>query len=72
MYRYNMREASLTLKPRRSHVLGAVVGIFEQLAVWHDRRRQRLALARLDYRMLRDIGLSYADVDREISKPFWR
>lgn len=72
MYRYNVREASLTLKPRRSFVLQAVVGVFEQLAVWQDRRRQRFALARLDDRMLRDIGLTYADVDSEISKPFWK
>lgn len=72
MYRYNVHEASLTLKPRRSFVLQAVVGVFEQLAVWQDRRRQRFALARLDDRMLRDIGLTYADVDSEISKPFWK
>jgi uncharacterized protein YjiS (DUF1127 family) len=72
MYRYNVSEARVTLKPRRSYVLGAVVGVFEQLAVWQDRRRQRLILARLDDRMLHDIGLTNADVDREITKPFWR
>jgi uncharacterized protein YjiS (DUF1127 family) len=72
MYRYNVREAGMTLKPRRSFVLQAVVGVFEQLAVWQERRRQRFTLARLDDRMLRDIGLTYSDVDNEISKPFWR
>ena len=39
---------------------------------WRDRRRQRHALMRLDDRLLRDIGLSRADVEREASKPFWR
>jgi uncharacterized protein YjiS (DUF1127 family) len=53
-------------------VLGAVVGLFDQLAVWQDRRRQRFTLARLDDRMLRDIGLTTVDVQHEISKPFWR
>ena len=39
---------------------------------WRERSRQRHALLRLDDRMLRDIGLSRADVDCEASKPFWR
>ena len=39
---------------------------------WRDRRQQRRALLRLDDRMLRDIGLSRADVEREVTKPFWR
>ena len=72
MYRYNVSEARVTLKPRRSFLLQAVVGVFEQVAVWQERRRQRFTLARLDDRMLRDIGLTYADVEGEITKPFWR
>lgn len=35
-------------------------------------RRQRLALLELDDRLLRDIGLSHADVQRECSKPVWQ
>ncbi len=72
MYRYNVRETTIGLRPRRSFVLGAVVGLFDQLAVWQDRRRQRFTLARPDDRMLRDIGLTTDDVQHEISKPFWR
>lgn len=41
-------------------------------AVWHDRLRARHALARLDERMLRDIGIARADIWRELDKPFWR
>ena len=37
-----------------------------------DRLRQRRALAALDDRLLQDIGLSRADVERECSRPFWR
>ena len=42
------------------------------LVLWQDRARQRAHLASLDHRMLRDIGLSRADVAGEASKPFWR
>jgi uncharacterized protein YjiS (DUF1127 family) len=36
-----------------------------------ERRRQRLALRELDSRLLRDVGLSRADVLRECSKSVW-
>lgn len=38
---------------------------------WQDRARSRRQLADLDDRLLRDIGLSRADVSRETTKPFW-
>jgi uncharacterized protein YjiS (DUF1127 family) len=34
--------------------------------------RERWELAGLDDRVLRDISLRRADVDREYRKPFWR
>jgi uncharacterized protein YjiS (DUF1127 family) len=46
--------------------LGRLVG------TWRRRLRERQAFARLDYRELRDIGLSRWDVERELAKPFWR
>jgi uncharacterized protein YjiS (DUF1127 family) len=42
------------------------------LGTWRRRIRERQAFARLDYRELRDIGLSRWDVERELAKPFWR
>lgn len=39
---------------------------------WRERSRQRQALLRFDDRMLRDIGLSRADVEMEASKRFWQ
>ena len=42
------------------------------LIVWMDRRQQRLALTRLNDRMLRDIGISRFNVVEECRKPFWR
>jgi uncharacterized protein YjiS (DUF1127 family) len=39
---------------------------------WRERTRQRNQLARLDARMLRDIGVTAAEAERECEKPFWR
>lgn len=52
---------------------GAIVmRLIEGLAVWHERSRQRYHLATLDDHVLKDIGVSRADVAREVDKPFWR
>jgi uncharacterized protein YjiS (DUF1127 family) len=42
------------------------------LREWRQRRIGRFELARLDERMLRDIGLTRFDAEYEINKPFWR
>lgn len=39
---------------------------------WIDRSRQRKHLATLDDRLLKDIGYSRSQVQKEISKPFWK
>jgi uncharacterized protein YjiS (DUF1127 family) len=39
---------------------------------WRERSRQRQQLARLDRRMLRDIGVTPDEAERECNKPFWR
>lgn len=62
---------------RRGVVLArAVANASRMLAVaidaMHTRYRARVHLQSLDDRMLKDLGLSRADVSRESSKPFWR
>jgi uncharacterized protein YjiS (DUF1127 family) len=51
-------------------------GLFSRLAdtffAWQQRTEQRRRLAQFDDRMLRDIGLSRADVEHETAKPFWQ
>jgi uncharacterized protein YjiS (DUF1127 family) len=42
------------------------------LFIWDRRHRDRLHLTSLDERMLRDIGITSADVEHEAAKPFWR
>lgn len=39
---------------------------------WIERARQRNALARLDDRDLRDIGITRVEAARECGKPFWK
>jgi hypothetical protein len=39
--------------------------------VWSERRRQRLRLQELDDWMLRDVGITRAEADGEVRKPFW-
>ena len=42
------------------------------LREWRQRIRDRARLAELDERMLKDIGLTRADAEFLINKPFWR
>jgi uncharacterized protein YjiS (DUF1127 family) len=50
----------------------ALSRIFLTLQQWRRRSRERAELAKLDDRMLRDIGITRGDVWDEINKPFWR
>jgi uncharacterized protein YjiS (DUF1127 family) len=43
-----------------------------QAIVRYRRQRQRTSLAQLDDRMLRDMGISRLEAERESRKPFWR
>ena len=47
-------------------------GLRATLKRWRERARQRRALATLDERTLRDIGITRYDAIRESGKPFWR
>ena len=51
---------------------GAARAMAEMALAWQERLRQRRHLDGLDDRLLKDIGLSRADVAREVDKPFWR
>ena len=51
---------------------GFLRGMRAALRKWRHRYNGRLELARLDERMLPDIGLTRFDAEYEINKPFWR
>jgi uncharacterized protein YjiS (DUF1127 family) len=50
----------------------AVQRAVDLLLTWQQRARDRQQLQSLSDHMLRDIGLTRADVFLEASKPFWR
>ena len=55
----------------RSAMVGMGVAIVEYLARLQAHARNRHAIQTLDDNMLKDIGLTRADIDNELSKPFW-
>ena len=57
------------LSRRRVAPLGRLLRL---LIAWSERARERHELESLSDHSLRDIGLSRAEVGREIAKPFWQ
>jgi uncharacterized protein YjiS (DUF1127 family) len=61
---------------RRSYgparTVGMIGAALAAVLLWHERGRQRRHLAGLNDRMLRDLGLTRTDVERECGKPVWR
>ena len=49
-----------------------IVNATDTVLDWQDRARQRHRLGEMDDHLLRDIGLSRADLEHEVAKPFWR
>jgi uncharacterized protein YjiS (DUF1127 family) len=64
---FQLRNVRGPAAPRRlfPYLLGRFMG-------WRERARGRHLLLQLDDRMLRDVGLSRSDVDREYAKHFWQ
>lgn len=55
------------LTPATAAALRVVVLVVK----WEERRRTRRGLKRLDAHLLKDIGLSRRDVERELARPVW-
>ena len=64
------------LRQALGRILGAALRSTERLVAlppqWRERARGRQHLHELSDHMLRDLGLSRADVEHEVSKWFWR
>ena len=50
----------------------ALMAVPERLVAWQERARHRHHLSMIDTHGLRDVGLTCADLEPEIRKPFWR
>lgn len=53
-------------------IADAAISHFKTMCEWQQRAEMRQRMARLDDRMLDDIGLSREQVESEASKPFWK
>ena len=51
---------------------GLAATVNQGIQLWVRRSNERRLLAGMNQRMLDDIGLSIADVDREVAKFFWQ
>jgi uncharacterized protein YjiS (DUF1127 family) len=59
-------------EPRRKAAAALIVTpLLDRLSIWFERARQRRQLYALDDHVLKDIGLSRADVEFETRKHFW-
>ena len=64
---FQLRNVLGPTAPRRG-----LPGLLNRFRGWRERTRSRHLLLQLDDRMLRDVGLSRSDVDRECAKHFWQ
>jgi len=62
----------LPLRSAGYHPVPPLLARLRLIRQWIERVRQRQALATLDDRMLRDIGVTRVEAVRECEKPFWR
>lgn len=53
-------------------LVGLPLAALETLLVWQERVSERQRLRRMDDHMLKDMGISRADAEREAAVPFWR
>ena len=55
----------------RQEAVAGLIKAAEILLAWQTRAAERSQLAAMDDRLLRDVGLSRSDIERERVKPFW-
>jgi len=64
--------AAETTRPAMRPAFALLCAVLDRVLCWAETTRQRRALARLDDRLLRDIGLTRTDVEAELRRPPWR
>jgi uncharacterized protein YjiS (DUF1127 family) len=61
-----------TRLPSDTNKRSSIASFGKMFRLWRSRINERRAAGSFDYRDLRDLGVSRWDVERELSKPFWR
>lgn len=57
--------------PRLPLIASLAVRFAATVTKWERQRRSRVNLSMLDDRLLRDVGLTRHQANREINRPFW-
>ena len=68
----NLSHGSGLRHNRTSYLQQGIVHLFDVVLNWTDRHRTRGHLYQKPDYMLRDIGVSRAEVEQEFQKPFWK
>ena len=68
----NVRALNANTRQLGRSLLSTLLRLSETVWTWRARVLSRRDLARFSDHLLKDIGISRADVYRETSKPFWR
>tara|TARA_R110002049_G_scaffold30316_7_gene103565 strand:- start:242009 stop:242299 length:291 start_codon:yes stop_codon:yes gene_type:complete len=55
----------------RSAMIGTAISVVEKLRHLQERARDRKALQKLDDHLLKDIGMTRAELDRQLSQSHW-
>ena len=76
-YRRPRPDAPAAPRPRAirrfaAGVAAALLRLADLIQTWQQRGRERRQLDYLGDHMLKDMGISRADIEREVSKPAWR
>ena len=53
-------------------VRNTALAVIELILTWQERANQRFHLQQMSDHMLKDVGITRADVHLDASKPFWR
>jgi uncharacterized protein YjiS (DUF1127 family) len=56
----------------KAPLAGTFTAFAQILQTWRNRNQDRHALAQLDHRTLRDLGITESQARFEANKPFWR
>jgi len=62
----------LVSAPRTAAGRPLLRAVLDRIAHWRQNARGRAQLAKLDERLLKDIGLSRSEAWREANTPFWK
>ena len=72
-YRRPRADAPAAPRPRTfRRIAAALLRLADLIQTWHQRGRERRQLDYLGDHMLKDMGISRADVEREVNKHGWR